>query len=228
MGTHIARTDYGAFEPMETLLAFDKKAVDSIVIEEDGAQQVSLNKKAGSWRVSQLYNFQADQKKVKNFLEKLAELKKGWPVATTASAKKRFRVSENAFERKITLWKNGKQDSLLFIGTSPIFRKVHARANGDNAIFAVAFNDYDASAKPEDWIDKDVLQHPASQIAKVALSDVSLSNQAGKLVVEGMTEAEETVTAEAERLLRKLADLRINKVLGIEEKDAYNLDTPQN
>ena len=226
VGTNIARTDYGAFKPMETLLAIDKKAIDSIVIEENKDQKVSLSKKEGSWLVSQMHNFHADQDKVNNFLEKLSGLKKGWPVATTAAAAKRFKVSENEFERRITLSKKGEQDGLLFIGTSPSFRKVHTRSSEENAIFAVEFNDYEASAKPEDWIDKDVLKHPAAEIAKVELSDVSLSNQGGKLAAEDVSEDEETVVEEADRLLRKISDLRISKVLGIEEKDEYNLDTP--
>lgn len=226
VGTNIARTDYGAFEPTETLLSFDGKAIDSIVIEENKDQQVSLSKKDGNWLVSQMHNFHADQDKVENFLEKLSGMKKGWPVASTAAAAKRFKVSENEFERKITLSKKGEQDGLLFIGTSPSFRKVHARSSDENAIFTVEFNDYEASVKPEDWIDKDVLKHPAAEIAKVELPDVSLSNQEGKLVVEGVSEEEETVVEEADRLLRKLTDLRISKVLGAEEKDEYNLDAP--
>jgi len=226
VGTNIARTDYGAFKPMEALLAIDKKAIDSIIIEGNKDRKVSLSKKEGSWLVSQMHNFHADQDKVENFLEKLSGLKKGWPVATTVAAKKRFKVSENEFERKITLLKKGEQDGLLFIGTSPSFRKVHARTGGENAIFAVEFNEYEASIKPEDWIDKDVLKHTAAEIAKVELSDVSLANQEGKLVVEGLSEKEETVVEEADRLLRKIGNLRISKVLGTEEKDEYNLEAP--
>ena len=84
VGANMARTDYGAFQPMEALLSFDKQMIDQISIDEDGKQQVTLNKKEGNWLVSQVDDFQADQNKVNNFLEKLSDLKKGWPVATTA------------------------------------------------------------------------------------------------------------------------------------------------
>jgi hypothetical protein len=226
VGANMARTDYGAFQPMEALLSFDKQMIDQISIDEDGKQQVTLNKKEGNWLVSQVDDFQADQNKVNNFLEKLSDLKKGWPVATTAPAAKRFKVAKDAYERKITLSKNGKSNDLLFIGTSPSFRKVHARAGGENNVFAVDFADYDASAKPEDWIDKDVLKHPVSEISRVELPDVSLTNQNGKPAVEGITDQEETVADEADNLLRKIADLRISKVLGTGEKAEYGLDKP--
>ena len=227
VGANLARTDYSAFEPMETLLSFDAKMVDGIHIEQDDNHQVRLTKQEGKWRVSPLNNFQADQDKVENFLDRLAELKKGWPVATTTAAAKRFKVAENNFERKITLSKAGEKIDTLYIGTSPSFRKIHARQRDEESVYAVKFNNYEAGAKPEDWIDKGVLKHQASEISQVQLPDFSLCRQEGDLGVEGIdTETEETVTEEAERLLDRIADLRIRSVLGSEAKPEYNQDSP--
>ncbi|MDD5722570.1 MAG: DUF4340 domain-containing protein [Syntrophales bacterium] len=224
VGAHLARTDYGAFRPMETLLSFDPKTVDGIVIEQNDKQQVTLKKQEGNWCVSQMNNFQANQDKVNDFLEKLSTLTKGWPVATTAAAARRFKVAGDDFERKITLSKNGESIASLFVGASPGFRKVHARHKGEDSIFAVDFSDYQASAKPEDWIDKGVLKHSVSEISRVQLPDLSLSHQGNNITVNDLADDEETVAEEAERLLRKLADLRTRAVRGSEEKAAYNPD----
>jgi len=74
VGGNLARTDYTAFKPMETLLSFDAKMVDDILIEQNDEQRVTLRKQAGWWRVSSLNNFQADRDKVEDFLEKLASV----------------------------------------------------------------------------------------------------------------------------------------------------------
>jgi hypothetical protein len=226
VGVNLARTDYGAFEPMETILSFNSKTVDSIHIQGD-EKRVELTKQEGRWRVSSLNNFQADQNKVDAFLDKLAELKKGWPVATTTAAAKRFKVAEKNFERKIDLAQGGKNITTLYLGTSPSFQKVHARNRDEESVYAVQFNDYEAGATPEDWIDNEILQHPASDILRVQLPDFSLSRQDENLFVEGLDEnTEETVTEEAERLLRKIAGLRIRTVLGGEATFETNRDHP--
>ena len=226
VGVNLARTDYSAFKPMKTILSFDVKMVNSIYIQGDN-KRVELTKQEGRWCVSPLNNFQADQNKIEDFLGKLAELKKGWPVATTTTAARRFKVAKNDYERKITLSKDGKNVDTLFIGTSPGFRKVHARQKDEKSIYAVKFNDYEASAKPEDWIDKGVLRHQVSEISRVQLPDFSLTHQDGNLSVDDIDEnTEETVTEESERLLCKIADLRIRTVLGDKEKSEYNQDNP--
>jgi hypothetical protein len=223
---NLARTDYGAFEPMETILSFNSKTVDSIHIQGDD-KRVELTKQEGRWRVSLLNHFQADQDKVEAFLDKLAELKKGWPVATTTAAAKRFKVAEKNFERKIALFRGSENMATLYIGTSPSFQKVHARNRDEESVYAVQFNDYDAGAKPEDWIDKEILKHQASDILRVQLPDFSLSRQDENLFVEGLDEnTEETVTEEAERLLRKIAGLGIRTVLGGEATFESNQEQP--
>jgi hypothetical protein len=227
ISVNLAQTDYSAFKPMETLLSFDAKMVDDILIEQDDEQRVKLKKLEERWNVFSMNNFQADKDKVEAFLDKLAELKKGWPVATTNTAAKRFKVAENNFERKITLSKEGKNIDTLFIGTSPGFRKIHARRNDEDSIYAVNFNDYEAGTRHEDWIDKGVLTHKTSEILRVQLPDFSLLRQDENLIVEGIdASTEDTVAEEADRLVRKIADLRIRTVLGIDAKPEYNQDNP--
>lgn len=228
LGVNLARTDYGAYKPMETLLSFDAGAVDGIRIEQGEAQKVVLTRAQGSWRVSSAPEFPADQDNVAAFLKKLAGLKKGWPVATTAGAAKRFKVAENDCERKITLSADGKSIATLFVGTSPGFRKIHGRRKGENAVYALVFNDYDAGAKAEVWIDKKVLNHREAEIARVRTAGFSLlRSEEGKLSVEGIDpDTEETDGAEAERLVRKIAELRIRSVLGTEARPVYRRDDP--
>jgi hypothetical protein len=85
------RNDHAAFKAQEPLLAFDEKALDQIDIDESGANSVRLTKQNGGWIVPSLSDFPANGHRVKNLLDKLANLKKGWPIATTTDAAERYR-----------------------------------------------------------------------------------------------------------------------------------------
>ncbi|HEU18505.1 MAG TPA: DUF4340 domain-containing protein [Deltaproteobacteria bacterium] len=225
-GTALVTTDYGTFIPTEKILDADFEMMDGILIQRnDSENRVVLKKQEGGWIVASMDAFPADCEKVGGFFERLAEMKKGWPVATTKGAAERFKVAETDYERKITLSSNGKTIDELFIGTSPTYRKVHMRRAGDDAVYAVDFNVYEAGTKPEDWIDKGVLKHEVSKIARIQLPGFALSRRDGNLIVEGLNEKEEeTIAEEADRLARRIADLRIRDVHGPDAQVHVNGD----
>jgi hypothetical protein len=177
--------------------------------------------------ISELEGFPADHDKVEGFLNDLKELKKGLPVGTTAGAVKRFRVAEDDFERRIVLYSGNENNATLYVGTSPSFRKVHARIPGEDRVYAVEFDAYEAGVKPEDWIDKDVLSHKPSDIIRVELPNLTLIRKEETLFVEDIDgETEETIEDAARRLLDHVAGLRIRSVLGTEAEAEYNQDDP--
>ncbi len=223
---NLGRDRHRAFEPEEKLLAVDASEVDGIRIEAGDGARVRLERRDGQWRLPELSGFPADQASVTRLVERLSDLDKGWPVATTASASRRFKVADAAFERKLTLSKGDATLAALFVGTSPGFRKVHVRVPGEDAVHAVEFSAFEANAKAEDWIDKGVLALGADDIQRVDLPGLSLTREEGRLVVAELQQGEETVDDEATRLLDRIAGLRVRAVLGTEDKPEYRQDQP--
>ena len=125
--------DYTAFKAKEPLLSFDPAKVDRIEIAENGANSAALVKEDGKWVIPSSAGFPADGAKVSGLLAKLAGLKKGWPVASSADAAKRFKVATDAYERQIVLKSGGATVGELLLGTSPNFKAVNARAGNDAA-----------------------------------------------------------------------------------------------
>ncbi len=224
VGLHMGRDQYRAFEPEEKLLTVPTGEVDGIRIDGGEGQHIVLEKREGQWRLPELAGFPADQAGVARLLQRLAGLEKGWPVATTGGASKRFKVSDPGFERKLTLSKGEETLVALFVGTSPGFRKVHVRVPGEEAIYAVEFSAFEANAKSDDWIDKGVLAQRPDDIERVELSGLTLSREGDQLVVAELEEDEETAEDEARRLVDRIAGLRIRAVLGTEEKPEYDQD----
>jgi hypothetical protein len=132
----------------------------------------------------------------------------------------------------------------LYLGTSPGMRRIHARTDADDAVYAAEFGLYDAPVKSEDWENKSVLQVPRAEIEKLSLSDLTLSRlpaaETGAAAEEGdkpesdqpgwtaetLAEGETLQQANVDALVDKLAGLNIAAVLGREEKPEYGLEAP--
>lgn len=224
--TSLTGGDHGAFQAQEPLLGFDPAEVDQIRIAADEDTEVVLEREGAEWRLPALHDAPADGDAVGLLLERLAGLRTGWPVATTASAAKRFEVADDAFERRIELSADGSEVAKLFVGTSPGFRKVHARAQDSDEIHAVEFNAFDAGAEPADWLDRELLALDPTQLARVEIGEIALVRQDDAWILVGLEPGEQTVAAEADALVNRVARLRIETVLGKEDRPEYHQDAP--
>lgn len=218
LGLNLTGADYAAFEPSEPLLAFEPEAVDALRIE-DGEGAVELVRREGAWVLAGLDAFPADQAAVDRLLDRLAGLQKGWPVATTAGALERFKVAEDAYERRIELAAAGTPAGVLYLGTSPGLRKTHVRPDGEAAVYAAAIDTWDAGAAPSDWIDKGILTLDEAAITRIELPGLTLERDGEELRVAGLGEGEQADAAAVRTLVNRLANLRIQSVLEEDTND---------
>jgi outer membrane lipoprotein SlyB len=196
----LAGSGNASFKAKEPLLAFNAAAIDGIDVDESGANSVSLTKRDGSWSIPSMADFPADGAKVAGLLTKLGGLKKGWPVATSSEAAKRFKVSNEAHERRIVLKSSGKQVAEVLFGTAPSFRQVHARAANDASVYSIAFANYDAATRAEDWMKRDLLAVPEDKVASISIGDVTLERKDGKFTMPGLAEGQKLNETEVARL----------------------------
>ncbi|MHA7815953.1 MAG: hypothetical protein ACX93N_05720 [Pseudohaliea sp.] len=88
------------------------------------------------------------------------EANPGWPVAQSRSARERFAVAEETFERRLEFLEGDTVLATVFLGSAPGFRQVHARAADSEAIYSIAFNAYDAPADDSGWLDRGLAAIP--------------------------------------------------------------------
>jgi len=217
--------DYGTFQAEEKLLSFNRQTVDGLRIE-DGTDSVVLKKQEGTWLLPVSGNFPASQRNVNRLLDQLAALEKGWPVAKTRGAARRFAVDQEQFERKLTLLSDDDAQATLYVGSSPGFRKVYVRPGDGDDIFAVDFNTWDAGAKADGWIDKDILKLDQSMVERIEMPGLILQRQDGELQLVDLDQKEQTNGEASRGLLGKLAGLRIQSLLGTEAEPEYRQDEP--
>lgn len=228
-GTALTRTK-GADAP---LLAFDKAAIDRITLEGPDQTKVVLAKKAGHWQLPEADGFPADDTRVAQLLDRLAGLKGGDVVAASSSAHTRFKVSDEAFERRITLAKDDASQAILYLGTSPALRRLHARSKGEDDVHIVELAVFDVPVKAADWQDKTLLTIPQAEITAIDLDGLRLERGASDDTEQGedtqwtaspLSDGKRLKADAAAKLARLLAELRFEKVLGKEDKPEYGLD----
>ncbi len=216
---------YAAFTPEEKLFAFKPAQVDSVQIEAaDG--QVSLKKKEGQWILSSLNDFPADQHKVTGLIGNLSELKKGWPVATTTGALKRFKVHENLFERRITLRQGDKAVARLYLGSSPGLRKAHARAADETDVIVVNLPLFEATVDRDAWIDRTTLALNEKEITRAKLPALTLTRHGDRWEVADLAEDEQTVSSKADEIIKKIAGFTITSLFTEKEDPELAKDDP--
>lgn len=221
-GLRFSGTTQNAARKTAKLLSIDSAQIDEITMSDADNAVITLEKTADGWMLPEHFKARAATAKVDNLLSTLTGLVRPWPVAKTTDARKRFKVDEQNFERKLTFSAHGKTQSTLLLGSSPGFRKVHARIDGEEQIYDIPFSTFQASVKPEDWVDRQQLQLKTDDISAIELPDCRLVRSTDKLELTQLDKDEQTNQKQARKLLQTLANLQVSDVFGPAEQPLPN------
>jgi len=142
----------------QALAPFSDSAVDEVRIGDEFDNEVVLLKSGKQWLLPELEQVPADPAKVDALLKSITHQTGSWPVARSTAAQQRFQVAEYYYQKRLTLWSQGKNLCTIYLGTSPGFRKVHARNENQDAIYSITLDALQSSALSADWLDPGLLQ----------------------------------------------------------------------
>ncbi len=196
-------------KPPANLLSVDSAKVDGLEIIDDKAQKLTLHKGASGWLLPGAKGLPADNNKVGELLDKLIAVQVPWPVATSAESAKRFEVAPDKFQREIKLMDHDQVVGDVYLGTSPGFKKVHARRADGNDIYAISFANYEATARADDWLDKELLK-PSGDITTLTRPDHwILQHKDAVWTLDGMAPDQKLQQDAVTELVNKVANLRV-------------------
>lgn len=132
--------------------------IDELQIEDGSGSSVQLQRRGERWLLPDLSGLPANPARVTKVLEKLTDEDPGWTVAHTLAARQRFQVASYHYRRKVELLSLGQLVGTVYLGTSPGFRKVHARNDADEEIYSLDLNLYDLPMDPGKWLEPRLLQ----------------------------------------------------------------------
>ena len=210
------------FTPTESLISIKTEALDKIVLEEKESKNqktLELAKKGEQWVLSAQHDFPVSSEKVSGFIKSMAGFKKSWPVGNTDIAAKQFKVTEDAFERKLT-FHQGDKSQVLFLGSSPGYKKIHTRPDKDSQTYSIAYSAYEASVNYKDWMDRSLLNLERTDVNKITLKQLSLQNSGGDFILSDLEDGKETIKSKTSGLVSTILRPEFNDLAGL--KDSVN------
>lgn len=205
------------------------------------AAPVEISKQDATWILRSYYEAPADTAKVQGVLDKLDDLKRGYAVATTAGALKRFKVAEDSFERRVVVGQGDDVLATVYLGSSPGLRKVHARTAEHEAVYAVELPTHTLPHQASEWLDKGLVQPDADALEAIALTwegdshlklvrdseDADAKSTAmDRWQAEGLAQGEHVSAEQAQALARAISELRVDGVLGTEAQPEWRQAQP--
>jgi hypothetical protein len=198
-----------ASTPAGALLQVDRAKVDGIVIVDEKGAKLKLQRTETGWTLPDSQGLPADGEKVGQMLDKLIAASAPWPVATSSESAKRFEVAADKFQREIQLLEQDKVVGDLYFGTSPGFKKVHARRADSDDVYAVAFANYEATARADDWLDKALLK-PNGDVTALTRPDHWTVQRNGEVwSLDGIGQGETTKQDVVTDLVNRVVNLRV-------------------
>jgi hypothetical protein len=202
----------GSSETSPGLLEFVAEDVDRLVISGDG-EEIELAKGDGGWGFSG--GTPADDDKIADVLDKLGALDAPWPVATSEGSRERFEVTAESYQRHVQMFAGEEAVAQLYLGTSPGYRRVHARAADADEVYSIDFSNFEVPLAKDDWLDKDLLQAvgDVTELVREGAWTLSKAEEGWLLGVAAPAQNAGAQTAAdveaAEQIVDRLGDLRV-------------------
>lgn len=188
----------------EPFLSFEVEQITEFTIADNAEQTVELRRNAEGWHFAGSADVPADAGKIVEVLEKLSNLGSPWPVATSAASQTRFEVTADNYQRNIRLATAEELLADFYLGTSPGYRRVHARNVADDDVYSVDFANFEVPALVDNWLDKSLLQ--TQDITAITLTDGwSLTRDGAGWLLNG----EPPDAENAQRMVDRIAQLRV-------------------
>jgi hypothetical protein len=157
-------------EEARPFLALDAEKITRITVSGAEGAAVELIRAESGWTLGD--GLPADADKVQGVIDKLTQGQATWPVATSADSRERFEVTAESHQRRVSFAAGDEVLAEVYLGTSPGFRQVHARVEGDDDVYSIDFAVHELPVDDGDWLDRSLFR--AEAVTQVTLSDGSV------------------------------------------------------
>jgi hypothetical protein len=204
------------------LASFNPDFMDEIHIRDAQNNEAIVVKVNGRWLVPELEDLPADTKMINKMLAALTAEPHGRPVADTVPARQRFQVAAYHYQRRLNVISNGELTETIYLGTSPGFRKIHARNDSSDSIYSIPFNIFEAPAFGSGWLQRSLLQSNDIQRIKAPNYTLQLTDQ-GWRAANGIGPD----YRELEALLLALGSLQADGIAEEDDQRSLSQATPE-
>lgn len=207
----------------QPLLSFNKNLVNRITIT-GSEKSIQLENKNNHWIIAgnEPKLMPVDSKKLNILLDKLLSLKVNWPTSTSTSSHKRFEVTHDSFQKHLQLYSNNSVVGNIYLGTSPGFKKVHVRREGEDEVYSVQINSFDLPVESNEWLNKSLIR--AKDITSISGIDYMLikEQETWKLSQKAIID-----TANNSKLNKQKVEELTSTLTSINVEEIANIEIPK-
>lgn len=197
------------FTPSGQLIAFDPDSINEITID-DGDASVTVSMQDNQWVLDDEHATVAASDKVESLIASVSDLSAGLPVANTTASHPQLKVADDDYERRLVFKAGSDTVADFYVGTSPGFRKAHARLVEQDSVYSVRLNTFDVPTEKGDWLDGTLLSF--TDVSGIASGDVEIVQADDQwTIVEPQAQlvSHEVDSEKAESLVGALQSMRV-------------------
>jgi hypothetical protein len=202
--------------PDSAFLSFTPKSISSVLINGPENEELVLQKSDKGWIMPGAFSAPVSKGQVDGLLQKLADARQGLAVATSTGAAKRFKTTEDDFERHVTLKQGDTVVGEFYLGTSAGMRNSHVRKADQDAVVSISVSSHEVDVEADSWLDRTLADLSKDDLKAVTLADISLiKKEEGKekvWLLDGASK-EEIEKDEVDSLLNKVTAISVQSVL---------------
>jgi len=206
--------------------------VTRLMIEAQGDERIVLSREMGAWSLPEADGYPARDETVTEFVEKLVDLGSDRLVTETAASHERLQVTDDTYQRRITIGATDGLERVVLLGSSPAYGATHVRLEGEDEVYMTSdLSAWEANTAASGWVESGYLQ-----LATADLQQVTVSNAQGTVTVVqsapdewslvGMAEGEVVDTYAVASYGQRVASISLLEPLGKTEDPGYGLSDP--
>jgi len=218
--------------PSKLLGDLTAEQVTRLTIEAQGDERIVLSRELGSWNLPEADGYPARDETVTAFVEKLVALGSERRVTETVASHERLQVTDDSYQRRITLGANDGSEQVVLLGSSPAYGATHVRLEGEDAVYMTSdLSAWEANTAASGWVESGYLQ-----LATADLQQVTVTNAQGAITVVqgapdewslvGVAEGETVDTYAVSSYGQRAASISLLEPLGKTEDPGYGLSEP--
>jgi len=216
VAVHFSGKEAMKVAPDTPLFTFKAESVSGLVISDGEKKELRLVKGDQGWVLPETFNAPASATQVTALVEKLAGLKHGLPVGTSASATKRFKVADDLFQRRVRVLEGDKVVADLYVGTAPGFRQIHVRKAGSGEVLTANLSTFELDTNADQWLDKAMFAVKEEEIEVMVFPTFSLKKTDQEWQLENLAAGEKLDAKAVADLAAKVGGLTVQSVVAAE------------
>ncbi len=201
----------------EPVLSWAPEEVTEVTIEGDTGS-VTLKRGDEGWVIARLNDLPAAGERIEDLLRSLHASRLGPAVGTTPSALKRFRVADEAYERRLRLRNQAGQAQVVYVGESAGPGRAYVRVQGQGTAHELGIRRYELGTRARDWAKKDLLHVDAGTLERLEIGDLTLVAEDGGWTLADLEEGEKPDPDKVRRLIDRVTTINFSDV--VPEKQA--------